>query len=136
MSDGRLFTSYEGDCGKYAAFVKQTGAKSSFDVRRQMISNADAIMAEDRKNAFLRTRCEPCFAFDEAGTMLPEESRVSCNASFCDVQYGPAGVGLGQGRNYGPAQQLVGTDAMMYPIGGVPSGSYDRYSAAAGVSRI
>jgi hypothetical protein len=137
MADGRIFTSYTGSCGQYAEFVSRTGAKSSFEARRNMIADADALIERDRKNAFLRARCEPCFAFDEAGTMLPENSKVTCNASFCEVSYAPPGVGLGQGRSAShPAAGLVGTDVMLYPIQGSPSNVYDKYSSPDGVTRI
>ena len=106
MADGRHFTDYRPNCDLQSSL--NTRGLNSNSMRDWLISNADAVMANNRKHAIAKNGCGPCRDL-EVGTMLPEQSRVRCDKRRCyrnvtDVN------GLGQGRMYSE-EPLAGLDA-------------------------
>jgi hypothetical protein len=94
-------------------------------MRMDMQKNADQLMQAERAQSYKRAMCEPCFAFTEDGTMLPEQTKVSCNKQFCTVSANKPG-GLGQGRDYG---NRPATTMSYYPIEGITTETYDKFAA-------
>eukprot|EP00798_Chlamydomonas_sp_ICE-L_P019606 gene19606-26289_t len=124
MSDARLFTHDAPRC-----YQMMKNYSSSYQMRTQMIANAEMLMQKDREDSFLRAMCEPCFAFTEDGTMLPESSKVVCNKQYYTISNNNA-VGLGQGRDFGnKPQPLTGQEVAFYPIEGMESDVYDKHAS-------
>lgn len=96
MDDGRAFTDYRPRC----AINFQNISMNSYDYRQFLIMNAERLMQERRDAAWQANKCGPCVAPFNQGTMVPEQSMVTCNANTCQFKVtDPAG--LGQGRQYG-----------------------------------
>lgn len=90
MSDGRLFTNYNTTC-KYPL----SQPLSSHEMRRLYINNAERIMEEERRLA--GAGCVPRFRVGEQGTLLPEQSTVSCTPTTCTFTVtNPSGLGTGR----------------------------------------
>ena len=122
--DPRIFKSPKSTC-----VMSNT---SNFDERLHMVHNADKYIRQDRVDAFVKKRCEPCFAYEENGTEVPELSKLSCNGSFCAVATNDTN-GLGQGRS-NDGFRFQGFDPMYYPVEGKPAGntfyaSFDGFSS-------
>lgn len=99
MSDGRLYTDYRPRCDIQLENMKPMSA--TIDHRHFLINNADAIMANDRAEAFDRAFCGPCVKPFDQGTVLHEEDVVRCDKVSCGrISSGKPG-GLGSGRDYG-----------------------------------
>ena len=105
MSDGRPITDYSFRCAQTARLlqgVKDAGMTlGSYEMRRYLQLNSDAIMQKNREEAAARlSPCFPCTRpFNEPGTMLPERYEVVCNGVTCErKEVNP--TGLGDGRRY------------------------------------
>lgn len=101
MADGRLFTDYRSRCD--INFMTMTGTttipKDSYTYRQYLISHADDLIAEARKNAYIVAACAPCV---HPSTMLPEKISEICDTHTCIRVPGPDPLdGLGTGRIYG-----------------------------------
>lgn len=96
MADGRAFTDYRPRC----AINFQNISMNSYDYRQYLIANAESIMQERRDTAYEANKCGPCVAPFNQGTMLPEQSMVTCDKSTCSFKVTDP-TGLGMGRQYG-----------------------------------
>jgi len=122
MADGRNFTNYNTRCNQFEQIRNSQNFSSAYDLRMFMTQNASQLMNQNRIATANENNCNPCYATDESGTMLPEESAVTCNAKVCTTSAG-APAGLGQGRkNYGHA-----TAGQFYPIEGVSNSGFDMF---------
>ena len=97
MDDGRHFTDYRGNCYVNNVIRNNNDIMNSFQYRSFLTNNATELMDLNRTYACQKNCCGPCQKPYDQGTMLPEQSRVSCNASTCQIEKGAAD-GLGQGR--------------------------------------
>ena len=122
MADGRNFTNYSTRCSQLEQIRNANQMASSYDLRMFMTQNAEQLMAQNRMASAQDNSCTPCYGVNEAGTMLPEESLVVCNAKVCAVKPGAPG-GLGQGR----AGPNADRSAAYYPIEGVSNSGYDKF---------
>lgn len=110
----RIFTHFLPPC--------EIGNMPALQRRTEMITNADKYINMERTDAFVKNRCEPCFAYEENGTELPIHSKMTCNESFCTITMDDA-QGLGQGRN-NDTSRFSGFDPIYYPIDGKPVGKF------------
>ena len=101
MADGRAFTDYKPRCTVFSSLAPQS--MNSYEMRQYLINNAENIMQQSRRSVEAMNACGPCVKPWNQGTMLPEQSFVKCNTSTCTITPGDAS-GLGQGRDYGVAQ--------------------------------
>ena len=99
MADGRHFTDYRPNCYLNNSMRADNQTFNSFQYRMFLTQNAERLMEMNRNNSCDKNCCGPCQKPYDQGTMLPEQSRVSCNASTCQIEKG-AEDGLGQGRAY------------------------------------
>lgn len=110
MSDGRHFTDYRSRCAlntrasfnildneKSGMKIFKTPPSTSYDFRQFLIHNGEKIMEMNREEAFQRNMCGPCTL--DPSTMLPEQTKISCDESSCKVELNNS-TGLGQGRHY------------------------------------
>lgn len=98
MADGRNFTDYRPRC--VANFPVENMPASSYEYRQFLIKNASELMKQNKQIAYKANVCGPCVSPYNQGTMLPEQSIMTCNESTCSVVLNnPNGVGLG--RRYG-----------------------------------
>lgn len=110
-----------GDPRIFKAFQCHMSNTSNLEDRQSLVHNANTYIQQDRVDAFVKKRCEPCFAYEENGTEVPEITKLVCNGSFCTVSNNGEG-GLGQGRA-NDGFRFQGFDPMFYPIEGKPSGN-------------
>jgi len=99
MADGRNFTDYRPRCMQ----AEQPGAPTqanSYEYRQFLIKNADSLMKSNRQEAYKANMCGPCTTPYNQGTMLPEQSIMTCNESTCSSKVVQPN-GLGVGRSYG-----------------------------------
>lgn len=106
MADGRHFTDYRPRCDVNWVFP-QDKAMNSFDYRQYLTNNADALIQKNRDWASKLNACGPCKEPFEVGTMLPEQTKMVCDAQGCRVMMNDP-AGLGMGRQY----DTEGVDAM------------------------
>lgn len=92
MSDGRHFTDYRPRC----IYNSQNRSIGSYELRQNMINNAEKMLEEKRRTMH---QCGPCVDPFNIGTMLPEESIITCDENQCTVKMNDPN-GVGQGRNY------------------------------------
>lgn len=98
MADGRLFTDYRPRCD--INFLPTTEPLNSYAYRQFLIANGNKLLTEHRVSAYNSAVCGPCMSPYDVGTMLPEQSRMTCDGQTCSVKLvNPQGVGLG--REYG-----------------------------------
>lgn len=90
MSDGRLFTDYRPRCHNFMM------NKNSYEQRQLMIHNAEEMLKVERTKV---KYCGPCMEPFNVGTMLEEQSVVTCDNNSCKVTLKNP-HGLGQGRDY------------------------------------
>ncbi len=100
MDDGRHFTDYRPNCYVNNTLRSNNKTYNSFQYRMYLTHNAEKLMEMNRANSCQKNCCGPCQKPYEQGTMLPEESTVTCNSTDCQVSKNDP-KGLGQGRNYG-----------------------------------
>ena len=100
MADGRHFTDYRPNCYVNNLLRANNKLYNSFEYRTFLTNNANNLMNLNRAYACQKNCCGPCKKPYEQGTMLPEQSEVTCNSNVCDVSVTNIN-GLGQGRNYG-----------------------------------
>ena len=102
MQDGRHFTNYNSRCMEYALARKMNNVKSSYDMRKFLVGNAEKIMEENRMYSVNKNACGKCdgnYKPNDQGTMLPELDRVICNERYCDFkQNDKNGLGTGISR--------------------------------------
>jgi hypothetical protein len=103
MADGRAFTDYNMRCATQATLM-QNSQFNSYELRQHLIHNADQLMDENRNSKAIQNACGPCVQPWNQGTMLKEQSQVTCTKSTCSVSTTDQN-GLGQGRDYGIAPQ-------------------------------
>lgn len=99
MDDGRHFTSYVSRCvlNNNAA---GSNAMNSYEYRMYLQHNAEKIMKDNQNVAGDNNKCEPCFDFNEDGTMAPELNKFQCDANVCTLNNNnPAGIGTGRNFN-------------------------------------
>ena len=94
MADGRHFTDYRPQCDVNNLMVSNNRIMNSNEYRQFLIQNADSLMDMNRAYTVQMNSCGPC-----ADTMLPEQSKVSCDANSCSRALNVLS-GLGQGRAY------------------------------------
>lgn len=98
MADGRHFTDFRPRC--LTNFVSPNNQPlNSYEYRQYLIHNASGLMQDNRLHAYNMNMCGPCVEPYDIGTMLPEESRVMCDASTCKTITNDPN-GLGTGRQY------------------------------------
>lgn len=99
MDDGRHFTSYVSRCvlNNNAA---GSNAMNSYEYRMYLQHNAEKIMKDNQSVAGDNNKCNPCFDFNEDGTMAPELNKFQCDANVCTLNNNnPAGIGTGRNFN-------------------------------------
>ena len=99
MDDGRHFTSYVSRCvlNNNAA---GSNAMNSYEYRMYLQHNAEKIMKDNQSVAGDNNKCDPCFDFNEDGTMAPELNKFQCDANVCTLNNNnPAGIGTGRNFN-------------------------------------
>lgn len=101
MSDGRHFTDYRPSCDLNNLIASNNNLVSSYDYRQYLIQNSDKLMDINRGYSVQMNSCGPCVQPYEQGTMLPEQTKVSCNNNSCANSLNVLN-GLGQGRQYAP----------------------------------
>ena len=100
MSDGRHFTDYRPRCELNSAeLANNSGVLNSYEYRMYLQHNAEKLMKQNEEFSEENNKCVPCFDFNEAGTMLPEQNKTQCNANTCNTTLNDS-AGLGTGRNY------------------------------------
>jgi hypothetical protein len=96
MADGRHFTDYRPRCDINYLYPRDQ-AVSSYDYRMYLTHQAEQLMAADRAATYRKNVCGPCVEPYAVGTMLPEQTKVICNAQSCRiVSHDPRGVGQGR----------------------------------------
>lgn len=126
MSDGRHFTDYRPRCALNSrsnymiADPKQkhgftSPPLNSYDFRQYMIEKGEKLIEMNRESAFQRNMCGPCVSNPtvDVGTMLPEQTVVTCNKSACSVGLNDA-AGLGLGRQYYTEGKKKDKDGMSF----------------------
>ena len=99
MDDGRHFTSYVSRCvlNNNAA---GSNVMNSYEYRMYLQHNAEKIMKDNQSVAGDNNKCDPCFDFNEDGTMAPELNKFQCDANVCTLNNNnPAGIGTGRNFN-------------------------------------
>ena len=99
MDDGRHFTDYRPNCHTNNLLRSNNQVHNSFQYRMYLTHNADKLMDLNRSYACQKNCCGPCQKPYDVGTMLPEETVVTCNERECKVSSRNPN-GLGQGRVY------------------------------------
>lgn len=99
MDDGRHFTNYNSRCVQNDALSKTGQVMNSYEYRMYLQHNAEKLMKQNEQFSEENNKCVPCFDFNEAGTMLPEQNKTQCNANTCNTTLNDS-AGLGTGRNY------------------------------------
>ena len=96
MSDGRNFTDYRGNCYLNNLIRENNQTYNSFQYRMFLARNAEKMMQMNRANACQKNCCGPCKKPYESGTMLPENTKYSCNTSSCSKisEVNPMGIGI------------------------------------------
>jgi hypothetical protein len=124
-----MFTRYTQDCYPVTPM-------SNYQSRMNMVHNAAEIRKQDRKQYFVDNMCRPCYAPGDVGTMLPEQSKTSCNSQYCTFgSMDPYAPGLGVGRDYGGMPKTQ-PGQLISSIEGYPLSSYDKLSAAFRADRL
>jgi hypothetical protein len=101
MADGRHFTDHRPRCDVNYIFPRDKSV-NSYDYRMFLVHNTDHLIRSSRDATYAQNVCGPCKDPYNVGTMLPEASKVVCDAQSCRVvEHDPAG--LGQGRQYAEA---------------------------------
>mgnify|MGYP006958833833 CR=1 FL=1 len=101
MSDGRLFTNWAPRCAQVYVDMQTNKSLSSYENRQLLISQAEDIMKKKSIEAYMNSRCGPCYENPDwfTGTMLPELNTQTCDARTC--QFAPNNKsGLGLRREY------------------------------------
>ena len=129
MSDGREFTDYLPRCN-----IRMGPAMSTYDKRMYLMHNADKLINVDRVDLFTRLGCAPCYGYNDVGTVMPEQSRVTCNDKICTIQItNPCGLGTGRENTSLDVHFSNNTmEVPFYPIDSVANGKYascSRYAA-------
>ena len=131
MADGRSFTDYSARCAQNNSLRAAAQAGSSYDYRMYLTQNAEALMKAERERQTGYARvC--AYGRQEAGTMLPEQSVMTCDGKMgCSTSIADAS-GLGQGRRYHTESQNrpYGTEMEVYPITGASLSPSDMYGSA------
>jgi hypothetical protein len=97
MHDGRLFTDYRPKCNSYDMSPQQG---DTYAYRQYLISNAEKLMENNRKQARDAADCGACKQPYKDATMLPLKEMVSCTNVNCKVnQVNPNGIGRGVNYN-------------------------------------
>ena len=103
MDDARHFTNYAPNCDVENRVFLNNDIFNSHQKRMHLVHNATKYMDLNRKQACDKNCCGPCQEPYETGTMLPEQSVMSCDGKTCNVKRSvPTGLGLG--RNYNNQQ--------------------------------
>ena len=98
MDDGRHFTSYVSRC--VLNNTVGNNAMNSYEYRMYLQHNAEKIMKDNQSVAGDNNKCDPCFDFNENGTMVPELNKFQCDANVCTLNNNnPAGIGTGRNFN-------------------------------------
>jgi hypothetical protein len=99
--DYRLFTDWRPRCAQQYWNMIQDNLPSSLDQRMYLTRNANEIMSQNAKKAYMRANCGPCFDNPtwNDGTMLPEFDTQKCNLRTCSFSLNN-GTGLGRQRFY------------------------------------
>tara|TARA_B110000259_G_scaffold173311_1_gene206457 strand:+ start:316 stop:729 length:414 start_codon:yes stop_codon:yes gene_type:complete len=105
MDDGRHFTTYVSRC-VLNNNVSGGNAMNSYEYRMYLQHNAEKIMNENKNVAGSNNKCEPCFDFNEDGTMVPELNKFECNANMCTLKDNNSS-GIGTGRNHNVVKMNV-----------------------------
>jgi hypothetical protein len=99
MSDGRQFTDYRPTCDVNNLIASNNNLVSSYDYRQYLIQNADKLMDINRAYTVQMSSCGPCVQPYNQGTMLPEQTKTSCDGNVCKNSLNVLN-GLGVGRTY------------------------------------
>ena len=100
MSDGRHFTNYNSRCVQNNNISKNGEVMNSYEYRMYLQHNAEKIMKDNQSVAGDNNKCDPCFDFNENGTMVPELNKFQCDANVCTLNNNnPAGIGTGRNFN-------------------------------------
>jgi hypothetical protein len=99
MSDGRHFTDYRPSCDVNNLISSNNNLISSYDYRQYLTQNADKLMDINRAYTVQMNSCGPCVQPYDQGTMLPEQSKTTCDATVCKNSLNVLN-GLGTGRTY------------------------------------
>lgn len=99
MSDGRHFTNYTSRCMQNDTLSKTGKVMNSYEYRMYLQKNADTLMKQHLEVASNQNRCEPCFDFNEPGTMAPTANSFQCSGTTCSLNSGDPN-GIGTDRNY------------------------------------
>lgn len=103
MSDGRNFTDYRGNCYVNNLVRANNNTFNSFQYRMFLTRNANDMMQMNRANACQKNCCGPCKKPYDIGTMLPEQTKYSCNKGNCNQEIvNPDGLGLGVSNSNQP----------------------------------
>lgn len=96
MADGRHFTDYRPRCD--LNWVAPDGKMpNSYDYRMYLTRHAEALLRKEREETYAKNVCGPCKEPYHEGTMLPESSKMVCNAQTCHVkETDPRGLGMGR----------------------------------------
>lgn len=103
MADGRLFTDYRPRCDINLQY-KRHPMTGSFDYRQYLITHGNALISEQRQQAFRGAYAGPCVQPYDQGTVVADKDAFVCNQVTCQVvSKDPSG--LGTGRDYGMLPQ-------------------------------
>ena len=94
MADGRHFTDYRPNCD-----LNNKGDLNSNEYRNHLIRDAEKIMKSNKDLMCEKNCCGVCMEPYNVGTMLPEKTKIVCNAKGCSKIMNNQD-GLGQGRIY------------------------------------
>ena len=95
MADGRHFTDFRPNCTINNMLRVQNKVVNSYEYRMFLTRNAEDIMTTNESYAMDKNACKTC-----DNTMLPEQTKVSCNKESCDILMSDP-LGVGQGRANG-----------------------------------
>jgi hypothetical protein len=100
MADGRHFTDYRPRCAQNNSMVENSPDDlNTYEYRMYLQHNATKLMNENKGVAGDNNKCEPCFDFNEDGTMLPEVNKFDCNSKTCSLVNNKSN-GIGTGRQH------------------------------------
>ena len=99
MDDGRHFTDYRPVCHLNNLITVNNKIKNSFEYRMHLTRNAENLMNINRAYISEKNGCGPCMEPYNVGTMLPEKTKIVCNAKGCSKIMNNQD-GLGEGRIY------------------------------------
>ena len=99
MSDGRNFTDYRPNYELNNTIIKENNITNSHNYNNFLKRNTEKLIENNRRYIASKNQLYNCKTPYVLGTMVPDKSKVSCNAHVCKRTLNDKN-GLGEGRVY------------------------------------